>query len=291
MMPRLVSLILAILAAASLSGQGTPAQSAAPTVQNAAEGSLKLAVIGDNGTGEQPEYDVAQQMAAKRATFPFEAVLMLGDNLYGRQEPEDFVIKFERPFAPLLSAGVTFYATLGNHDKPTNRNYAAFNMHGERYYTYVLRNVRFVVLDSNVMDTRQLQWAEATLAAAAEPWKICYFHHPLYSDAGRHGSNIDLRVVLEPILVRYQVQVVLSGHEHVYERLKPQKGITYFVAGSGGQLRKGDLPHSASDMAAGFDQDRAFMLVEINGTALTFQAISRTGETVDSGVVRRMGTT
>jgi 3',5'-cyclic AMP phosphodiesterase CpdA len=150
--------------------------------------------------------------------------------------------------------------------------------------------VRFVVLDTNVMDTTQLRWAEATLRSAAEPWKIACFHHPLYSDAGRHGSNIDLRLVIEPILVSTGVQVVFSGHEHVYERLKPQKGITYFVAGSGGQLRKGDLVPSPT-MAAGYDQDRAFMLVEIDDGALTYRVVSRLGENVDSGVIRRTGTT
>src|SRR5580765_1175905 len=82
--------------------------------------SLKFAVIGDNGTGGKPQYDVGQQMAAARAKFPFEMVLMLGDNLYGRQDPKDFVTKFEQPYAPLLQAGVLFYATLGNHDNQNN---------------------------------------------------------------------------------------------------------------------------------------------------------------------------
>jgi hypothetical protein len=88
------------------------------------------------------------------------------------------------------------------------------------------------------------------------------------------------------------VQVVLSGHEHVYERLKPQNGITYFVAGSGGQLRAGDLGSSAAPtMAAGFDKDQAFMLVEITDEAFAFQVISRSGLTVDSGTIRRPRTT
>jgi hypothetical protein len=256
------------------------------------DASLKLAVIGDNGTGDPPEYEVAQRMVAMRAKFPFELVLMLGDNMYGRQNQEDFVTKFERPYAALIQAGVRFYAALGNHDEPSNRNYSPFGMAGERYYTYARRNVRFVVLDSNYLDAKQLAWFEATLAAAEEPWKICYFHHPLYSDAGRHGSAVDLRVVLEPLLVKYGVQVVLSGHEHVYERLKPQRGITYFVAGSGGQLRKGDLGSSPPPtMAAGFDKDQAFMLVEISTEEFAFQVISRGGLTVDSGIIRRVRTT
>ena len=111
---------------------------------------------------------------------------------------------------------------------------------------------------------------------AVEPWRIAYFHHPLYGNAGRHGLNVHLRVLLEPLLLEFGVQVVFSGHDHVYERLKPQRGVHYFVAGSGGQLRKGDL--QSSDLtAAGFDQDQAFMLVEISGNDLHFQTVSRTG--------------
>jgi hypothetical protein len=270
----LLSIVLALLAAA------VPA----------ADETLRFAVVGDAGTGATPQYEVGQQMAAARAAFPFDFVLLLGDNMYGRQEPSDFVDKFERPYAALLGAGVRFFATLGNHDDPDNRRYPGFNMGGERYYTFVRGPVRFVILDTNQLDPKQLAWTEQTLAAAQERWKIAYFHHPLYSNGGRHGSNVELRVVLEPLLVEHGVQVVFSGHEHIYERLRPQKGITYFVAGSGGQLRKGDLRPSGST-AAGFDQDRSFMLVEITGDQMSFRAVSRTGRTVDSGVIARRPTT
>ena len=248
--------------------------------------SLKFAAIGDNGTGDQPEYDVATQMDRWHQRFPFEMVIMLGDNLYGSQRPADFVVKFERPYKPLLEAGVKFYASLGNHDQTTVDTYKPFNMGGERYYTYARHNVRFFVLDSNVLDPRQLQWLEAALKSAREAWKIAYFHHPLYSDGGRHGSEVELRVRLEPIFLTYGVNVVYSGHDHLYERLKPQKGIYYFVSGAGGQLRPGDLKRSTMT-AAGFDQDRSFMLNEIAGDALFFQVISRTGQTVDQGVIHR----
>jgi hypothetical protein len=108
----------------------------------------------------------------------------------------------------------------------------------------------------------------------------------LYSDGGRHGSNVELRVILEPLFVRYGVSVALSGHEHFYERTIPQKGITYFIEGSSGQLRKGDVNRSPMTAAA-FDQDQTFMLVEILGDLLNFETISRTGALVDSGVVER----
>ena len=256
---------------------------------NAAD-SLKFAVIGDNGTGKAPQYEVGAQMAALRSRFAFDLVLMLGDNMYGRQRPDDFVEKFERPYAPLLAAGVEFRAALGNHDSPSNRFYKGFGMNGARYYAFAEKDVRFVVLDTNLLDPEQIAWFERTLAAATERWKICYFHHPLYSNAGRHGSNVETRVVLEPLLVRYGVSVVFAGHDHAYERSVPQKGITHFVQGASGQLRKGDIEPNPGT-AAFFDQDRSFTAVEIVGDQLVFQTISRTGQVVDSGTIaRRTGT-
>jgi predicted phosphodiesterase len=248
--------------------------------------SVKFAVMGDMGTGDKPQYDVAGQMAAARGKFAYDTVIMLGDNLYGSQTPADFVQKFERPYKPLLDAGVKFYAALGNHDATTNVSYKLFNMNGNRYYTYTKGDVRFFVLDTDVLDPPQRTWIEQALQSSTDKWKICYFHHPLYSDGGRHGSSVDLRVILEPLFVKYGVNVVFSGHDHIYERITPQRGIYYFVSGSAGQLRKGDA-HKSPMTAAAFDQDQSFMLVEVAGDDLSFVCISRTGATVDSGVIHR----
>jgi predicted phosphodiesterase len=253
--------------------------------------SLKFAAIGDNGTGDRPQYEIAQQMTSVHSRFPFNLVIMLGDNMYGGQNPSDFVKKFEQPYAPLLAAGVKFQASLGNHDRPENVSYKNFNMNGQRYYTFARGNVRFFALDSTQMDQKQVQWVDAALGDAAEDWKICYFHHPLYSNADRHGASVDLRVLLEPIFVRRGVNVVFSGHDHVYERIKPQKGIYYFVSGSAGQLRKGNMRPNPAETAAFFDQDQSFMLVEIAGDEMFFETISRTGKTVDSGTIQRQAKT
>jgi 3',5'-cyclic AMP phosphodiesterase CpdA len=159
-------------------------------------------------------------------------------------------------------------------------------MNGQRYYSYARNNVRFFALDSTLMDQKQIQWIDAGLSDAREDWKICYFHHPLYSNAERHGASVDLRILLEPIFIKHGVNVVFSGHDHVYERIKPQKGIYYFVSGAAGQLRKGNMGR-ADQTAAAFDQDLSFMVVEVAGAEMFFQVISRTGQTVDSGVIRR----
>jgi hypothetical protein len=91
---------------------------------------------------------------------------------------------------------------------------------------------------------------------------------------------------MEPLFIKYGVDAVFSGHEHVYERVHPQNGIYYFTEGASGELRLGDLARSTIT-DKGFDTDRSFMLIEIAGDEMYFQTISRTGDTVDSGVIHR----
>jgi len=249
-------------------------------------GSVRFAVIGDSGTGKSEQYQVGEQMARFHATFPFDFVTMLGDNIYGSKTPADYKQKFEDPYKPLLDSGVKFYASLGNHDDPNARFYKPFNMDGHRYYSFKKGNVTFLALDSNYMDPDQITWLAEQLSESDSAWKICYFHHPFYTHARFHGADIDLRAKIEPLFIRAGVNAVLTGHQHVYERIKPQKGIYYFVLGNAGELRYHDLQPSP-DTIKGFDTDRDFMLMEIAGDDLYFQTISRTGETVDSGVLPR----
>src|SRR6266851_4716991 len=95
--------------------------------------SVHFAVIGDSGTGEKEQYEVGRQMAKYREQFPYDTVIMLGDNIYGGDSPADFKAKFEDPYKGLLDAGVKFYASLGNHDNPNQRFYKPFNMGEKRY--------------------------------------------------------------------------------------------------------------------------------------------------------------
>ena len=245
-------------------------------------GSVRFAIIGDSGTGERPQFEVAQQMVTFRKDFPFDFVLMMGDNIYGSKTPEDFKRKFEDPYQTLRSAGVKFYACLGNHDHTAERLYKPFNMGGQRYYTFKNGNVQFFALDSNYMDPPQVEWLDRELSGSGATWKICFFHHPLYSHGKFHGSDVDLRARLEPMFVKYGVDVVLNGHEHVYERVVPQQGINYFVLGNSGELRPHNL-NPSPDTAKGFDTDRTFGLFEIAGNDFNFQIVSRMGATVDSG--------
>ena len=257
-----------------------------PRLPNKA-GSLKFAVIGDSGQPGGGQTAIANQMVKWRARFPFEFVIMTGDNLYGRESPRDYDKKFATPYKPLIDTNVKFYASLGNHDDDGQTQYKLFNMDGKKYYSFRPKlGVRFFAIDSNYVDAKQLEWLEKELGASGSDWKIAFFHHPLYSSGATHGSADAQRELLEPLFLKHGVNLAIMGHEHFYERLKPQKGVNYFILGSSAKLRKGDLRKSAMT-AYGNDSVYAFMLIEIDGDDLHFQTISDKGVTLDSGVIRR----
>jgi predicted phosphodiesterase len=263
-------------------------------------GSVKFAVIGDSGRGNPPQFEVAERMVEAREHFKFEFVLMNGDNIYeGPATDEDYEQKFARPYRQLLDAGVKFFAVLGNHDDPRQVYYAPFNMNGDRYYTFrppadpvtkLLTSVRFFAIDTVTLDRGQLQWLEDALNESDSEWKICFFHHPMYTSGRYQRASLAFRTALEPMFRRHGVDVVFSGHEHFYMRSLLQHGIQYFVSGGAGSLRYDDSTR-APFVARDFDTDYHFMLVELERDVMSFQVIARNGETVDSGALYRRKST
>lgn len=276
----LVSFILAIVFTFS-TAYGQSVKLTLPNKDN----SVRFMVVGDTGTGSEQQQELANIMLRYRQVFPFEFVLMLGDNLYGSEKAVDYKKKFENVYKPLLDQKIKFYAALGNHDESNERFYEFFNMEGQEYYNFKKGDVSFYALNSNYMDKKQVDWLNEKLATDTAPWKIAFFHHPPYSSGAAHGSDTKLREIVEPIFLKYGVNVVFTGHEHFYERIKPQKGIYYFISGAGGKLREGNVKAGSPLTEKAFDRDMSFMLIEINSDQMYFQVISRTNETVDSGVV------
>ncbi len=159
------SATIAILLLSGLPGTAY-SQNSAATVANeklsltlpVKDGSVRFAIIGDTGSGTKQQQQTADTLLRYREVFPFEFVLMLGDNLYGGETPKDYDKKFEGVYKNLLHTKVKFYATLGNHDTSNQRFYEHFNMNGKEYYNFKEGNVSFYSLNSNYMDQRQLKW-------------------------------------------------------------------------------------------------------------------------------------
>ena len=231
-------------------------------------------------------------MAKVHERFPFELVITVGDNLYGSQRPKDFQTKFELPYKVLLDAGVKFYASLGNHDeRERQRYYKLFNMDGKLYYTFKApkQSVRFFALDSTYpIRSRARGWRRSCRASGRGledpllPSPAVFVRRAARLDADRCAT------VLEPLFVKYGVSVVFAGHDHFYERTKPQKGIVHFVTGSGGQLRQGNIDRrDRPDRPAASTPTAPSWWPRSIGDELYFNVISRTGTVVDSGVIQR----
>jgi hypothetical protein len=284
-----LALVLGIVAA--LSSGGAAWQGREPAT--ASGGAVRFVAFGDMGTGDEDQLAVARRMVAHHDDHPYETVLTVGDNIYPDGNPADLPAKFERPYAELLKRGVSFYAVLGNNDVKKGRdaqiNYQPFHMGGRAYYSFTkgagANQVQFFALDSTNVDAGQLRWLETSLAESRARWKIAYFHHAIYSSAKTHGSRVKLRAQLEPLFVKYGVAAVFSGHDHTYERTKPQQGVHYFVCGIGGDIRAGDLDRNSPFLAFGSDEDSGFMFVEVTAARLEFQAINAAGQVFDRGSI------
>lgn len=268
---------------ASVPPAPVPADAAEPLPMPAIRGGIVFGLIGDSGSGDMPQELVAQAMLryfTNGRRFPF--VLMLGDNLYD----DDYMGEFSVPYKPLLDRGVQFFATLGNHDRDLEIHFKPFNMNDRDYYSFDRGNARFVALNSNhPTDQVQMKWLDTVFQDAGNKWRICFFHHPLYS-SGEHAdeSRDVIRPALESALVRNKVDVVFSGHEHLYERVTPQKRVRYFVSGGGGR-KLYDFRRSDFDEVG--ISEHHFMIAELAGDRLLFEAITPAHKVLDCGILYR----
>lgn len=257
-----------------------------------ADNKTRFAVVGDFGTGGSDECSIAASMLAAHHKSPFDLVVAAGDNIYPNGSGRYFTKHFEEPFSGLIKERVKFYAVLGNHDVEEGRkdqmSYPMFSMEGSNYYSISRNNgmVDFFMLDSTDLGATQLSWLEKSLRESRAIWKLAVLHHPIYSSGKKHGSDLRLRKQLEPLFTHYHVQAVFSGHDHVYERTKPQQGIQYFVTGAGGKCRRGDINMKSEIRAASYDVDNSFMVIEADEREMSFKSISDKGEVVDSGVIK-----
>jgi len=256
-----------------------------------AKDKIKFIAIGDFGTGDDNQTEIAAQMLRDHKTSPLDFVIAVGDNIYPDGGGRHFEKKFARPYAGLIREGVKFHAVLGNHDVRDGRGdqcqYPLFNMNGQCHYTVKKGDglAEFFMIDSTAFDMAQAGWLEGVLKESTAKWKIAVFHHPIYSSAEEHGSDLGLRRRIEPLLTRYGVNVVISGHDHTYERVKPQQGVQYFVTGAGGKVRPGDVNLGSPFRAMSYDRDNHYMQMVIEDQQINFQTIARSGAVIDRGAI------
>ncbi len=262
-----------------------------PEAWSVTEDSVRFAVLGDNGTGGRNAMDIARQMARTYEETPYGLVVLLGDISYYGSIADRYQEVFLEPLGPLLDAGVRFELAVGNHElefEPSSeanreivRRLEVVAAQGS-FYSVVQGPVEIFILDSSTpkvtgaAGSEQISWLQDALAASTAPWKVAALHHPPYSSGG-HGSDIAVREALEPLLVEYGVALVLTGHDHHYERTVPLDGVTYVVSGAGSKLRG----TGSSNFTAVAENRLQFMIAEATPDTIRLRAIGVDGVVID----------
>ena len=241
---------------------------------------LRVAVAGDVGhPSPQLEATVAAMMRAAR-TRPFDALVLLGDNVYPDGDPERLDEAVLRPFTPILSQGARLLPVLGNHDVQAGKDDVLVRRLGMpgRWYACLLGDVLFVGLDSTRPDDREQQaWLEDTLSGNPASWTVVALHHPPYS-AGWHGSDLAVRAAFEPTFRRFAVDLVLAGHEHDYQRSNILGGTIYVISGAATHLR----PTARAEFTGAAFSTHHFLDLHVVGPVLHLHAIDHAGRIFDS---------
>lgn len=288
---------------------GTDTFATAPAI---GDGSVRFLAFGDSGVGSAAQRQLAARMAGER----FDLLLHTGDVAYG------FEAGYGAGAMPQLQAWFfdvyrdllrthPVYPSIGNHDDepqharpyrsafvlPVNGADTIYPDHAERYYSFDYGAAHVVVLDTEYAfqdvsrREAQLAWLNRDLAATSQPWKIAVFHRSPYSAGGEHGSDVLVQSTFEPVFARFGVSLVLSGHEHTYERTLPQQagnglGITYIVTGGGGAPL---YPSATAAWTAASASVHHFLRGTIDRCRLAVEAVGLDGRVFDSTTLQRCG--
>ncbi len=245
---------------------------------------IRFLAFGDSGGGGTDQYALAEKML----DVPYELIIHTGDVAYDDGSIQQFEDNVFGVYADIFK-NIPFFPAAGNHDYGTMQGapfrdvFALPGNPNAKWYSYDWGRIHFVALDTEADYETQAAWLDADLAASPLPWKIVYLHRPPYS-SGNHGSDTSLRRVLAPIFEARHVQLVLAGHDHHYERTKPQNGVNYVVTGGGG---RGVYSVGSSSFTAFSESVIHFSYVEVGVDELILHAIDGTGVEFDSLVVPR----
>ena len=243
-------------------------------------GVVSFVAFGDSGSGGGDQMAILEQLG----TVPFRLMLHTGDIAYDSGTLAQFEANYFAVYADLLKSFAMFPA-IGNHDDPDVFRQVydlPLAARGHNWYSFDQGDVHFVALDTTEMIAEQAAWLERDLAANQLPWVVVYGHHPPYS-SGEHGSSIEFRQLFGPILEEHRVDLVLSGHDHNYERVAPQNGVHYVVTGGGG---RGTRPVGSSGFTDFSEAVLHFVYVEVEGDRLLLHAIDGEGTEFDQLLIQ-----
>jgi 3',5'-cyclic AMP phosphodiesterase CpdA len=270
---------LAILLAAAVAfGGGREAQRQEP---------VGLLAVGDFGVGGSRQQALGTALRRFEERNPADALVTLGDNDY-TASPARFRANWAAAFDWLEAAGVSVAGTLGNHDVEVQRGRYQFQTLGMPgpYYRRRVGDVELFMLDSNAPTWRQTRWLDRSLSGSTARWKITVFHHPAFT-CGAYRAHALVLQRWVPLFERYGVRLVLSGHDHNYQRFRARRGVTYVVhgGGSGYFYRLSACPRSYPRRVRA-RPEQGFLYVVVRADRLDGYAVNMAGRRTDSFTLR-----
>lgn len=277
-----------------------PTDMLTPHAWTVSDDGVVFAAVGDTGTGGRNQMDVAQAMVDAYKSTPYGFVAHVGDVSYRGSILERWEDVWVKPYQSLFDAGVRFEVALGNHELEEAQSAETLRWIEERFeklgYSSTYRVVPYGPVDFFFLDSstplvtgaraeEQLAWLESVLAQSTARWKVAVLHHAPYSSSAKRGSNLELRQAVEPLFIEHGVQLVLTGHDHIYERTTPRNGVTYVVTGAGAKLS--DV--GRSDFTATSAEVLQFMLIAAESDLLNLKAIDAAGTVFDEVTLNTSG--
>lgn len=273
---------------------------------------LEFIAFGDSGSISDDQYPIAKQMEKFNPDFLIHTGDVVQDGLDRDADAQYFL-----PYKNIIAKHSVFIS-LGNHEygkfykdtdalKFLKKNFSPFhsmpvNGKSPHYYYFDNGNARFISLDVNsyygivsapsiAKDSKQYKWLEWILSRSKQEWNIVFLHEPMYSN-GYHGSSERLREVLEPLFLKYNVDLVFQGHDHNYERTYPVKegeadedGIIYITLGGGGAPLY--FKRTNYDWSAEFIPAYHFAHITIKKNKLNMSVYDKSGDMIDDLEIKK----
>ncbi len=245
--------------------------------------------IGDMGTGWATEYELIKLMALNSPQY-FPSVILLGDLIYPSAKANLIEPNLIKPFSPLLDKGHRFYPILGNHDNLESKGkYIKEYFEIPEYYTFSLGPVQFWALNSNELNAQQMNWLNLSAQKSQAKWKIALLHHSPYSSGSVHKNNNHMIKTLCPSLKKYNFDLCLSGHNHLYERIGmvPEAGNCRFIVSGGGSASLHKFEQKVYFDRQAVNSCHHYLRIWGNQTQMAVEAVNLQGKVFDQAILRK----